>query len=76
MIDFYFSRLELYRVWVRKGHNAHKVFACIMAFFFPLVFFSANIPERIMETISVIGFITTIVFLPFLIVTMISNKLH
>lgn len=76
MIEYYFSRLELYRIWVKKDHNGHKVCASIMTFSFLLVFFSTYIPERILATISVIGFTATIIFLPFLIVTMISTKLH
>lgn len=76
MIEFYFSRLESYKTWVKKGPNGLKVYACIMLFGFLLVFFSAYIPERIMATISVIGFIATVILLPFLIVTMISTKLH
>lgn len=74
MIEFYFSRLESYRVWVKKGHNGNKVFACIMAFGLPLVFFSTYIPEKIVETISIVGVIATIIFLPFIIVTVFSNR--
>jgi len=63
-------------MWVKKGNNGLKVYACIMSFGFLLVFFSTYIPEIIMATISVIGFIATIILLPFLILTMISTKLH
>lgn len=74
MVEFYFSRFELYRVWVKKGHNGHKVFACIMAFGFSFAFFSTYIPEKILETISIVGVIATIILFPFIVVTVISNR--